>query len=374
MEIEIVRTARRLDEIGDAWNALAARAGSSVFQSHDWISAWWRATGSRERHRMCIAVAWQHERMIAVAPMTVRSYYGLRLLQWAAKNVSDRCDVVVDPDIATGALPAMWTALGREPFDLAYLSHVAPQALIASAALSRSACALVRSSRAEVNLSVQARWPNGDAWLRSLPKKARNNYTRGKRILRESGALTTRIIGPDEDYAAALDGLIALKEAWARSNRLTAPILANSGAPLRALAAVLAARGLMQLVVMECDGRLIGGSLNFLENGTLNAFFAAFDPAYERASPGTVLMVEYITWALDHGIETIDFLTGGEDYKFKFATTHQELRAFVGARTWRGWMALAADRTRTAWNEWSSGPTVPRVSRPVMDLPFARAE
>jgi hypothetical protein len=44
------------------------------------------------------------------------------------------------------------------------------------------------------------------AWLRSLPKKARNNYTRGKRIWRESGALTTRIIGPDEDYAAALDG------------------------------------------------------------------------------------------------------------------------------------------------------------------------
>ena len=39
--LEIVRTSERLIEIGPAWRELRANVDGLIFQSHDWISAWW---------------------------------------------------------------------------------------------------------------------------------------------------------------------------------------------------------------------------------------------------------------------------------------------------------------------------------------------
>ena len=52
-------------------------------------------------------------------------------------------------------------------------------------------------------------------------------------------------------------------------------------------------------------------------------------------------MVEYLTWAFDHGMAEVDFLCGEEQYKFKFATAQTELASYVGAKTWIGGIALA---------------------------------
>ncbi|TIM17624.1 MAG: GNAT family N-acetyltransferase, partial [Mesorhizobium sp.] len=82
------------------------------------------------------------------------------------------------------------------------------------------------------------------------------------------------------------------------------------------------------------------------------AFFTTYDPAFERASPGMVLMMDYIQWSFDRGLTTIDFLCGGEDFKRRFATHSVILSSVVGGRNLRGRLAALADRARHAAQSW----------------------
>jgi CelD/BcsL family acetyltransferase involved in cellulose biosynthesis len=84
------------------------------------------------------------------------------------------------------------------------------------------------------------------------------------------------------------------------------------------------------------------------------AFVTTYDPAFERASPGMVLMMDYIQWSLDRGLTTVDFLCGGEDFKRRFATHSVTLSSVMGGRSLRGRLAVLADRARHATKSWRS--------------------
>ena len=76
------------------------------------------------------------------------------------------------------------------------------------------------------------------------------------------------------------------------------------------------------------------------------ALLTTFDPTYERASPGTLLIADYTQWSFDHGLRMVDFLRGAEDFKLRFATETVALETKVGARTIAGHAALLANKLR----------------------------
>ncbi|MNT68722.1 hypothetical protein D3C72_2069780 [compost metagenome] len=78
------------------------------------------------------------------------------------------------------------------------------------------------------------------------------------------------------------------------------------------------------------------------------AFVTTYDPAFERASPGTLLMSDYIMWAFDRGLHTVDFLCGAEAFKQRFGTEAVMLGTFVAPGSLRGRAVLALDRARHA--------------------------
>ncbi len=84
--------------------------------------------------------------------------------------------------------------------------------------------------------------------------------------------------------------------------------------------------------------------MNIEDGSRLLAFLAAYDPTFDRASPGTILMVEYIRWAIDNGFTMVDFLCGDETYKDRFADIRNELASFAGPRTPIGWAAITAEK------------------------------
>ena len=68
------------------------------------------------------------------------------------------------------------------------------------------------------------------------------------------------------------------------------------------------------------------------------------DEAFERASPGTILIVEYAQWSFDCGLTLVDFLRGEEAFKFRMANGETLLSTFTGARTLVGHMAISGRR------------------------------
>lgn len=349
--IEIVTSAARLAEVGPAWIGLSQRSRGLVFQSHGWVSAWWHALPEGSPHRLRIGLAWAGERLVGAMPLVLRRQWGLRILEWAAKSCSDYCDLLAEtgPDEA-GIRDALWAGIAREVrFDAAYLGHLAPGATALPLLGRPGPVGLGPSARAQVNLRLRQASPDGETWFNALPKKQRQNDRRGWKILAEHGRAVFRLAEPDEAAGPILERLIMLKRRWLARTGQHSPVLAGEAAIFRAAVASLAEQGLLRLFVIELDGQVVAGTVNFLEDGALRAFFAAYDEAMDKASVGTLLMVAYIRWAFDAGIGEIDFLAGAEPYKLKFADTSFDLVGLSGARTWRGHAALAADAAVLRW-------------------------
>jgi CelD/BcsL family acetyltransferase involved in cellulose biosynthesis len=342
INIECVTTPGRLAELAAPWQALWQRAGNDIFQHHGWINTWATHTAQQGDFRLRVMLAWEGEDLVAILPCAIRRVRGLNILQWAAQDFSDYCDAVVDPDRDwRTALDALWVALQRSGrIDLVQLRQVRPDAR-ARRVLSREDTALRIDDRHERCLRIDCVWPNGDAYFRSLNKKGRNNHTRGKRILEElGGPVVFRRIGDDEDPTPALDRMLALKRDWLKATDPGSPLLDRDAPLLRAMLQGALTTGLATLFVLECGGTIVTASLNFLYETKMQAYFTAYDPAFDRASPGTILIVEYSKWAFDHGMRQVDFLRGDETFKFRLGNAETVLDAFVGARSLLGRAAL----------------------------------
>ncbi|RVA12388.1 GNAT family N-acetyltransferase, partial [Mesorhizobium sp. M7D.F.Ca.US.004.03.1.1] len=151
-----------------------------------------------------------------------------------------------------------------------------------------------------------------------------------------------------------LERVAALKRLWLAKHGRVSDLFDEGSTALAALVSVLAGLGLLRIFVLERENEIIAISINFEQHGTMMAFVTTYDPAFERASPGMVLMMDYIQWSLDRGLTTVDFLCGGEDFKRRFATHSVTLSSVMGGRSLPGRLAALADRARHATKSWRS--------------------
>ncbi|HBK06544.1 MAG TPA: GNAT family N-acetyltransferase [Acetobacteraceae bacterium] len=342
--VEIVTDVARFTAVQGAWRALWERTGAFIFQDHAWIGGWLTGMRDRREMRLQIALAWDGDRLCGVMPCAIHRRSGLRVLTWAAQLFSDYCDCLIDPAYAGSTVfAALWDGLNRfGGFDLISLQQIRPD----------SQCLpflgqgrLQPADRSERCMRIDNEWADGEAFFRSLNKKGRNNHTRGKRILAELGGdVSFRFVDKGEEPASLFDEIIALKHAWLRVNDPTSSLLGGDGVVLRAILDHIWRSGLAMIFILECGGKIAAASVNFVYQGRMEAYFTAYDAAFDRASPGTILIVEYARWSFDHGLKHVDFLRGEEPFKFRLANNETLLSSFSGARTFVGQMAISGHR------------------------------
>lgn len=365
---EIVTNPARFAAIQLAWQQLWQSAGGYIFQSHAWIAGWLGGVRDRREIRLQIALIWDGDRLCAAMPCAVHRRSALRVLTWAAQLFSDYCDCLVDPAHDNAAMLAqLWTALRRfGGFDLISLQQIRPDAKCRDF-LDRMVSAgsqLQHGEREERCMRIENRWPDGEAFFRSLNKKGRNNHTRGKRILAELGGdVEFRLVEQLDNSHALMDEIMRLKHAWLRANAPNSPLLGSDGPVLRSVLDHAWQSGLAKVFLLECGGKIAAASVNFVYAGRMEAYFTAYDPAFDRASPGTILIVDYARWSFDQGLRHVDFLRGEEAFKFRMANAETVLSSFTGARTLMGQVAVSGHR-------WLSR----RRQRPAGDAPPAEQE
>jgi CelD/BcsL family acetyltransferase involved in cellulose biosynthesis len=201
-------------------------------------------------------------------------------------------------------------------------------------------------------------WSSGDAWFRTLNKKKRNNFTRGERILDEFGptSMVCHEVIPED---ALLRRLYELKRDWLAATRQSSYIIDdNHPGRLLSLTQALAKAGRLRLFVITCGEDLVAGTINIVDGASIGAFFAAYNPKYNRASPGIMLMTAYTRWAFNSGFTEIDYLRGDEEYKFEFANAHSELLSLIKATSLRGQVALALHALSLRIAKFREGPKV----------------
>ena len=348
---EIVTSPVEFIRLADDWNEFWRRADGTVFQSHAWISAWLQADPDAAKWRLHVAVARRDGRVAAILPLAIRRYHGVRVLEFAVQRFSDYCDGIGPPEL----LGELWSkVIQGGGFDVIRLRNVAPEAATRPAFASPSFSFLTEAED-EISLRLRSVWPTGDAWLRTLNKKKRSNHARGRRMLAELGAVTVEHF--DQAMPAdVIQQLAGLKSQWLRDTEAESALLDGGPGLLAALAGSLAKVGRLYAFVVRCDGEIVAGAINATHGKRVWAYFSAYDPKFQRVSPGILLMTEYTRHALDHGFEEIDYLRGNETYKFEFATAHARLSRFTGAVTLPGRLALSAVRWQEAWRKRRAGP------------------
>ena len=349
LKTEIVTDAARFIAIQQAWRQLWERSDGYIFQDHDWIAGWLIGVQDRKEIKLQIALAWDGDQLRGVMPCAVHRRSGLRMLTWAAQLFSDYCDCLVDPAYdRDSVLSALWDGLRRcGGFDLVSLQQIRPDAQCRQFLdhLAADGKQLQHADRQERATRIENRWTDGAAFFRSLNKKGRNNHTRGKRILAElGGEVCFRVVGPRGGGDSPIDEIIRLKEAWLRINDPTSRLLSDDGVVQRAMLNGAFQSGLAKIFLLECGGKIAAGSVNFVYAGRMEAYFTAYDVRFERASPGTILIVEYARWSFDQRLTHVDFLRGEEAFKFRMANGETLISSFAGARTLLGQVAVSGHR------------------------------
>lgn len=351
--IEIVETPERLAAIGPAWSALWRANDALVFQSHAWVSAWWNTLPRHHGYRLRIGLLWAGDRLLAVLPLVVARRKGLRFLEWAAISCTDYPDVLAAPDCPPETLARLWLALcKRRGVDLIQLARLLPGARVRSmlAASTTHGPTMRPGHRAEISYRVSGDYSGEGGWFARQSGNTRQTYRRRRKQLEQDAqSVRFRLVDPaTEPLAPILARFNELKRKWLVATGRQSELLETHSGAVEALVGVLSDLGVLRLFVLERDAQIVAMTINFEQRGALMVFLPAYDLGFERASPGSMLTMDYIQWSAEHGLDMVDFLCGEDAYKLRYADEAVVLETLVAPRSVLGHAALLANRLRLA--------------------------
>jgi CelD/BcsL family acetyltransferase involved in cellulose biosynthesis len=343
---KIIEDRRQFDALEAPWGALDAQPAVRPFQQFAWAAAWVRTLGAAGDWRLKVGTLWREDRLVAVLPLCVRRFKGVRILEWVAARVTDYCDAIVDPSLdRDSALRALWGAIARSGgFDVARLSHIRTD----SALFDVLGAFDPWTETLEDAGGVPIVWNSGAEWLQQQSSGMRDRVKYQFRRMLKAG-FEVRVCNTPEARVRIIDTLVTQKRPWLAARGLSSFIDEPGGVEfLQAAVAASAARGELHLSTIEKDDRIAACDLAFVREGIIYSYLASFDPDYHKYSFGRVLTDNLLMWACDNGMRRLDLLLGAYDYKTEYNCTLEPVRTLVIPRGPIGRAALFFYRRKAA--------------------------
>jgi CelD/BcsL family acetyltransferase involved in cellulose biosynthesis len=334
-----------LSALADAWRELEPSI-RHPFQELGWYAAWARTIGTTGGRRLKCVTLWDGERLLAVLPLTLRRYKGVRLLEWIGARVTDYCDAIVAPGIdAQDALRSLWRGLNRDVgFDVMRLGQVRSDAFVSGFLDGVDHWVETR----EGAYSIPLAWSSGEEWLKSRNQKQRYEARRLMRQMDKEG-YQFKVWAASEPLEPMLAAVIAQKQAWVRARGVPSSITEPQGPEfLTALAREMAALGMLHLSAVQYGDRFISCHLGFQRGDTLYYWMPTYDAAFAKKRVGNTLREYLIMSACDRGLKKFDMLLGAYEYKSLYDAVKEPLRTIVVPRGLLGRAALAYYRFAAA--------------------------
>ena len=145
-------------------------------------------------------------------------------------------------------------------------------------------------------------------YMAARPTKVRNTIARKQRKLEREHGYSIRLYTCDNLQQAMADYHTVYNASWKAKELF--------GDFIDGLAASLSEGGWLRLAILYIDKKPAAAQFWFVAHGKASIFKLAYDEAWKRYSPGSIL----ISYLMEHVIDTdkvreIDFLTGNDAYK-----------------------------------------------------------
>lgn len=310
----------------DEWDALALEMEASPFLRPGWVCAWWRAFGDgplqvlalRRDHRLAGVLAVSSGGLIRSPTNWHTPVFG---------------PVVADREAARRLIEALYEQ-GPRRIMLSFLDPAAPglEELRATAGRYRLAERVVMKSP---YVSVEGDWED---YFAGLSSKLRQNIRRRRRRLAERGEVELQVTRGAANLDSLLDEAFEVEASGWKGKEGTA-IRSEEGTRrfYQEVAHWAGAAGLLELVLLRVDSRLLAFQYALVANGAYHLVKMGHDARYRSLGAGTVLTSEMLERTFRIGLQSYEFLGGPEPYKLQWATGHRErIEAQAFAPTLRG--------------------------------------
>jgi CelD/BcsL family acetyltransferase involved in cellulose biosynthesis len=319
-----------LDVAREEWDELAEQTGN-VFSTWEWHSLWWRHFGS-SRTLLATACRSSTGQLVAILPLYLWRGRPLRIVRLVGHHVGDQLGPIYRPGDLRAVSDALRAALSRFEADIFLGEHMPAEEEWASL---RGAKALKHDASPTLHVDG-ASW---DEFLASCSSNARSQIRARERRLARRHDIRFRLTASPLELQNDLNTLFALhKLRWGRQ----ATTFATYESFHRDFAASALDRGWLRLWFLEIDGQPRACWYGFRYAGIQSFYQAGRDPAWDRSSVGSVVLMHSIRDAFADGMSEYRFLRGDEPYKYRFATSDRGVETIAIARGLASRAALAA--------------------------------
>ncbi len=333
MSTELFIGGGAFDALAAEWDALAARGMTDTpFQSLAYQRAWWTHLQPAGATLLTAAVRDDAGQLSAIGCFFALD--GVLRFNGCVEE-TDYLDLIAPAEVAKAAWAEVlsclesvtspaWTSL-----ELCNVPAASPTRTILPALAPQRGYDL-HEEQAEVCPTISL--PDTfDAYLEGLDSKQRREVSRKLRRA-EASDMTTTVVGPDENVAAAVDRFLDLlqkstfeKRDWLNDSRR---------ALFHEVARAAQAAGTLQLLFCGVEDRTAAALFNFDYRGRVWVYNSGLDPAaFAALSPGVVLTAAAIERAIALGRAEFDFLRGDEEYKYRFGAIDRPIFRLTLRRT-----------------------------------------
>jgi CelD/BcsL family acetyltransferase involved in cellulose biosynthesis len=334
IEVQVVGSETGLKKLYAEWRELQIGHGRFPFTDANLIEAWWNTQGKQNNEKLHIFTLRHQGRLIALAPLAVVKRHGIRFLQWAGGDLFDYCDSIAQ-DEAVNAL--LWRSVQTAGgFDVALLRSVYPDTSTHQF-MSRFAKRL----RTSTTYAVTVNGASSHGWKERLLK---SKFRQKARKLESRGPVQFEVVTHGTVPNAVLSALVRQKSEWAaqRGKFGLFDDPAKADVVLRGIVAALAAAGTLHLSWLRCGDDIIAVQLACVRDLKLYLYMPSYELSWSNLSPGQYLLSKILEWSTNNGLEEVDFLRGGDDYKASVADIRRTFGDFAFAGSVMGRIVVTA--------------------------------
>lgn len=326
LELEVYTQANAFDKLKHEWNDLLIRSqANTIFNTWEWHSTWWNIYQPGD---LWIVICRDNSgKLIGIAPWFIDQGRVVRFI--GCEDVTDYLDLIIDKkhiDIVLGHL-ANFLKENCAMYDHLDLCNIpaASSTLEKLPHLLQNNLFEVRTIRQDVCPIIEVP-PTWEEYLQSLDKKQRHEI---RRKLRRAEGVPDKIdwytVDSSQNIQVEIERFFLLMAASDENKQLFLQNEAHK-AFFRHMIPLVFEKGWLRLNFLTINDEPTAAYLNFVYDNQLLIYNSGLKiENYGHLSPGILLLVNNIQYAIDQGYKVVDFLRGNETYKYRMGGKDTEI-------------------------------------------------
>jgi CelD/BcsL family acetyltransferase involved in cellulose biosynthesis len=324
--VRVCHTWGEFEQLRADWNRLLhANPASSIFQTPEWLGAWWEAFGNHKR--LCGLVFLDSEsNVLGIAPLYAeqkrflgRSLTTLRMVG-AGSGDSDALDFTTAPGYERLCSDAFIAWLRRQKdWHICSLETLPQDSLMAKQLFLQTRAAgwsIDHTLTPNFIVDLPETWPQ---YLGSLEPSFRPLLTRYPKRLQSRYRVNIVRCERVQDLETNLQELFALHQMrWTGQGEPGAFASIDRQNFYSRMARAFLERGWLEFWLLYLNDEIVGAQFCFRYNATVSLLQEGFHPRYTADKIGYALRAHVLEVMIGTGARHYDFLGGDDAYKAKF--------------------------------------------------------